>query len=304
MIIPYSIGGSNTLVGKSWYHLYWEKNALGFRDPEPEKIYDHSKKNLVILGDSFAAGQGIKDPENRFVNLLRTRFNNDFNVFCVSKLGANTPEAISFLKVFPYSPDVVILAHTPNDIQRVVSKDRISALKGDTLNVSKIPMPKPATHYFTEHAFSINLFSFILFLKKQRDQYARSAQGGQGLEIFFQNKANRYNYLGYYLEPELIDLHLSNIISLRTLYPETKLIVLLFPNLNEITIDYSDRNVNQSIIKALAATDIASINLTPLISFLPEKQRIVNKYNFHPSEAIHKMVADTLGTFLTLQKKE
>ena len=62
-----SDGGNSTLVSKRWFQKYWNPiNSDGYRD------YEHIWKEhvLFIVGDSYIAGHGIKNIDDRLSSIL------------------------------------------------------------------------------------------------------------------------------------------------------------------------------------------------------------------------------------------
>ena len=63
MFISLSHGGGDAFSGKLWNKRYWNPiNKIGLRDVEPQK----GKNTVFFVGDSFTAGWGIKNIEDRF----------------------------------------------------------------------------------------------------------------------------------------------------------------------------------------------------------------------------------------------
>src|SRR4029079_8000931 len=77
---------AQTLASNRWLHLYfWNHvNALGYRDVEHPPELFRSRRSVLVLGDSFVAGYGIKDPRDRFSDILQQRLGDDWVVANVS----------------------------------------------------------------------------------------------------------------------------------------------------------------------------------------------------------------------------
>ena len=62
----------HTLAAQRWFEKYWgPTNSFGFRDREFSETDLASTEMLFVVGDSFVAGLGINDPEERISNHLR-----------------------------------------------------------------------------------------------------------------------------------------------------------------------------------------------------------------------------------------
>ena len=77
---------------------------------------------ILVLGDSFTFGQGIKDLHDTYPKLLEQKLNQKsnitFEVINAGKRGSETYEEFNFLndKGIKYSPDLIILGYMVNDI--------------------------------------------------------------------------------------------------------------------------------------------------------------------------------------------
>ncbi|RME98170.1 MAG: SGNH/GDSL hydrolase family protein, partial [Chloroflexi bacterium] len=89
-----SDGFRYTLASKNWYARYWQENSLGYRDREwtPQDVAGKTK--VMVVGDSFVAGSGIANPEDRFSNQLGRLLGDEYVVFNVSSPGWDTADEI------------------------------------------------------------------------------------------------------------------------------------------------------------------------------------------------------------------
>jgi len=61
-----------TKTSERWQARYYHRNALGFRDDLTYELrIPLGKRRIFFLGDSFTAGHGIKDVDDRFANRIR-----------------------------------------------------------------------------------------------------------------------------------------------------------------------------------------------------------------------------------------
>jgi hypothetical protein len=110
--------GLPTLASQNWLARYWHTNALGYRDPDWDSDTLATRKTILVVGDSFAAGWGIANPDDRFGNVLGKRLGDDYAVINLGKPGASTVEERDDLQKYPLEKvDVVILQYYLNDIE-------------------------------------------------------------------------------------------------------------------------------------------------------------------------------------------
>jgi hypothetical protein len=65
---------ASSMVHQLWMNKNWRENSTGFRDDRNYQMRTRAgAKRAVIIGDSFTAGHGIANVQDRFGNLIRTR---------------------------------------------------------------------------------------------------------------------------------------------------------------------------------------------------------------------------------------
>ncbi len=109
---------NGTLGSRAWFLSNWKLNAEGYRDTEYDSTDIKGKKKVMVLGDSFVAGHGVKDPEDRFSNRLQRLLPEDkYKVFNLGVGGSDVFDENQRIREFPYQPDLLIISWYPNDIE-------------------------------------------------------------------------------------------------------------------------------------------------------------------------------------------
>ena len=120
---------SLSLISKRWYDRYVEKNNWNCRDRRRyEGPIPPGMKRLAIVGDSFAFGHGIKNPKDRFGDLLERDLNLESNqrweVYNLAEPGAGTGWEVDRLHELArkenFRADVMLLAYCLNDLEDLV----------------------------------------------------------------------------------------------------------------------------------------------------------------------------------------
>src|SRR4051812_31642508 len=63
---------SYTRTSQRWFNRYYRRNSAGWRDNvEYALTIEPGKRRISFIGDSFAAGHGVKSVEDRFANRIR-----------------------------------------------------------------------------------------------------------------------------------------------------------------------------------------------------------------------------------------
>ncbi|MCA9037775.1 MAG: hypothetical protein KDA91_21740 [Planctomycetaceae bacterium] len=106
-------------VSARWFSRHFVRNMAGFRDSVhylPETT--PGQRRVSFLGDSFTAGQGITDVDQRFANLLRKMRPGD-EVHVLADCGWDTQKELDLVRFLPqsgYQTDVVVLVYCLNDV--------------------------------------------------------------------------------------------------------------------------------------------------------------------------------------------
>ncbi|MFN8284982.1 MAG: hypothetical protein U0U67_17295 [Chitinophagales bacterium] len=85
MYLPISQGSGDAYCNKLWFNKYWERNEVGYRDKPYNAATDTLKNRIIILGDSYVAGHGTSNVEDRMSNLLEKKLGSNYRVFNLGK---------------------------------------------------------------------------------------------------------------------------------------------------------------------------------------------------------------------------
>lgn len=209
-----------TLATKNWLDRYWHTNSLGFRDREWTADDLEGRQTVVVLGDSFAAGWGLKDPAQRFSDVLAAKLGDDYAVINLGRYGTATPEQLKILQdESPVrQPDVIILQYFLNDINYA------------GLQLGLLPEPDP-TPDWTKDSYLANFF------------YWRFLRAANPNDAFFAHWWD-WSYAAYD-NVGIWSVHKQEIRDFAD-YADSigaRLIVVIFPNLLDVvrSIPYVDR---------------------------------------------------------------
>ena len=267
MFIPQSHGVGYTYGAKNWFDYYWQTNELGFRDKSMNEV-DVDKSRVLVVGDSFTAGHGVRDPSETFVGQLRETAGTRFEVLNVGRNGADTREEYARLLDYPYEPDILILQYYGNDIQKAANDSGIQfpGFRPYTdLAPALIPLVK--TSY---------LLNFLYWQFPHTDGRAY---------LDFLTKA--------YKHPSSMEEHAADL-GMFVEYAQERdipFLVVVFPFLRDVQ---SSAIFAKPIGQFFGEKGIPVIDVGDFVMDMPVKQRVVNHHDGHPSPALHKKVADTI----------
>lgn len=261
---------NQTLASRNWFERYWATNSMGYRDVEwhPEDI--RTRRKILVLGDSFAAGQGIERVEDRFSNLLEARLGDEYLVMNIATPGISTKEEIDRVLGFPYKPEILIFQYFINDIRYVAHQQGFISQAPDM-------EPGPLLAPLVENSYVANFIYWrsirLLPMPWQADDF-----------VWLQKA---------YDDPKVWWLHQQELL---TIYngaasEGVKLIVVVFPGMTSVE---QSREVTSKVINFFRERQVPVLDVAELIKDAPAKQLVVNSLDAHPSEWVHQQVADKL----------
>ncbi|MBI2968675.1 MAG: SGNH/GDSL hydrolase family protein [Bacteroidetes bacterium] len=297
MNIPYSHGSGITLGSRVWFRRYWHTNRLGYRDREIDMREITGKKRVLICGDSFVAGHGIENPEERFSDVLGLLLGENYAVFNLGMNGADTRKSFENLTAFPVRPDLIVVCHHPNDIETVIEQklerwgDRGTGRQlyngaGNLIIQAGINFP-----FITDNSYFLNYtVNKAAAVRESLKPHTKVSKE------YYLSEEGRKNYLSYYLNDTLFKQHIDALYSFIYLSRKENvpLIIVLFPETHDVTIDYSEEYVNRPIEKFFLNQNIPVLDTYSLIKNFSLEDRAVNWGDAHPSAKVHRAVAEEL----------
>jgi hypothetical protein len=267
-----SDGFGFTLSAKKWFSNYWIPiNSFGYRDVEHSMKDFNGKKSILIVGDSFVAGHGIKNYRDRFSNLIQEKLHNQYVVLNIAKNGWNTNDEYKAIISNPFpKPFLVILSYFINDIEGAAKRC------GMTRPELVIP-PNETLKPLIDRSYFINYLYWRLY---------RFGNVNFG-QIYWEYLKKCYN------DKRVFDLHkeeLNKIIQY-THNNDIYLLSIVFPNLMDIE---SSKPFTKKIVDFFQLNQVDFIDLTSVLSRRNSKEIIINNLDGHPNEKFSKELADMI----------
>ncbi len=262
----------NTLVSRHWFKRYWNPvNSYGFRDIEHSLESLRQKKIMMVVGDSFAAGYGIKDCRDRFTDILRSKMPPSWAVMSVAKNGWQTEDQYRGIVNYPLKPDIIILSYFPNDIQGAAN----------SLGFYRKGFFEPPLLWLRSligHSYAFNYFYWHIYRFMRRGELQK-IYWEYSQDCFFDPKiwARHQDILG-----KILDYAKSFNI---------RLIVLVFPNLLDVA---RSKPFTDKIVNFLKAEQVEYIDLSEHLYSYKPAQLTVNRSDAHPNKQLHKKVAELI----------
>lgn len=268
-------------VSRRWFARYWNtegrKNGFGCRDNvEYGKYVPEGKRRVSFLGDSFTAGQGIKNINDRFVNRIRSH-RSDWDVHMIADLGWDTDTELGFLKQIVgdgYQIDNVVLVFCLNDVSDLMPNwmDSVRIAEGDISN----------SGWLIHNSYFVNfLYAHWKIMSNPftKDYYAFIGDGYRGQVWEKEMKQLR----------ELRDFVRSN---------GGKLMVVTFPFVNAVGPKYPYAAIHQQLDDFWKAENVPHLDLLSIYKDQPATKLTVNRFDAHPNEYAHQLATDAIEKFI------
>ena len=276
MFIPQSQG--NTMFGlgtRVWNTFYANRNEKKYRDENLEGRINTTKKKIFFLGDSFTHGQGIKNPKDRFSNIIAEKINrNEYEIFNLGMGNSDTRDEFIRLTQFDARPDVLILQYYFNDIEPTMHEFEIKNDKPKGLG----EIAFLATGYTLQTSFFLN---FIAVNLVKFTPAFKSANFKKQVAAAYHDK----NVLNEHLHD------LQSIINYCTLN-KTKLYVLFIPDMREPA--FSEKDCYPVIVNFLDEKKIPCISIYNEIKNKTTTELVVSSTDAHANESVQKIIAEKL----------
>jgi lysophospholipase L1-like esterase len=283
-------GITSTASLQSWFGSRWKEsiklNSLGYRDKEFDIEKPEGKYRIVVIGDSFAFGQGLP-VEDRFSNIIEQKLNKhgqQYEVLNISRPGQGTADELAVLKevVLPLSPDFIIVQWLPNDFRDGVHVWRTSELPRLIAN--------PALHK------KLYRKSALYFVLNNQWLNLRPLFGG---EIFDSGEAMMLPFMNPGSEEEQLTIQ-PMVELLSTLNDSGKdFAVILHPLLLPgMAREYQMQPMHDAVIQRCENVGARCLDLTPIFVALGQdydfKELGVNRFDMHPGSDANRMAAEYL----------
>jgi hypothetical protein len=268
--VPASHAVGYTLGSKLWFERYWTlRNPAGYRDVDHRG--EHGRP-LFMIGDSFVAGLGISNVEDRMSNLMDRALRPEYRVHNLGSLGSDTRDEYRRLLEQPEPPAAIILVYYTNDIEAACHDAGF-----------RVPTWTPYSDLPTTGRAIVQR-SYLLDSLYWRLPHGDLAPFESGLESCYANAV-------------ALNLHLADLERFVTFADEhgVPLLVVAFPHLVNTE---SPRRSIEPVTRFFQDQRIPLLDVSPMVERLQLRERIVNRSDAHPSVLLNHLVADSLLVML------
>ncbi len=263
--------GSPTCTTMLWGRRHAEFNREGFRDEEHSIAKAPDTKRLLIIGDSYAFGWGIKSIENRFGaeigRRLTAKTGEHWEVINESRGDTHTRDHIRFLEHgMAYKPDVVLLLYVFNDI------DYLYPIT-----------PRMFQSTFTPSAILFRNFYLFqeMHLRVERIRFRYLIDGSGAVDP--------------YADQSLLAAHLEDISAFSRMAQDGGALVWVVPFDITVIVEEKFRERYRNFVDAAASSNIPVWSLENAFDNEKYSRLTVNNLDRHPNELAHRTAAQEIA---------
>jgi hypothetical protein len=269
-----------TLASQNWYDRYWQQNSLGYRDVDWTADMLAGKTKVMVVGDSFVAGSGIVDPQNRFSNQLGRLLGDDYAVLNVASPGWDTIDEVRAIIDYPYRPDILVLSYYINDIEGVAYQS----------GAQRPPIRQDPPAWLAPLVQNSHALNFL---------YWRLVRLGPQTwaEVYWNDWLLKIS-----ADPDIRWRHRQELITIieGAASEQIPLFVLVFPNLSAVS---ESQPLLQPVIDLFQEHNIPVLDVSTLLTGRDPAQTTVNAVDAHPNEAVNLEVAEQLYNMIRAWEK-
>lgn len=266
-----------TKVSERWFVRHWQVNSSDYRDNLNYTLnIKPGKRRISFVGDSFTAGHGVKDVEDRFANRLR-RAHPEWEIHLLAQPGYDTGNELDLMEKClgqGYQIDQVVLVYCLNDV--------VDLFPEWAETVGRIRAEAAQSGWLRRSSYLVNSLYYRITaprnaaMKRYFEYMAEGYQGGHWEQQQQRLKTFR----------DLVQSHGG------------RLAVVTFPFFQALGPHYEYQSMHDKLNQCWRDLNIPHLDLLPLYRNLPPGKLTVNRFDPHPNEVAHALAAKAIEKFL------
>lgn len=277
LFLANSDGFGFTFMANNWLSRYWNPvSALGYRDFEVLDNTAAGVQQVIVTGDSLAAGYGVTRIEDTFPHLLGDQLGTGYQIHIVARPGWATDNELAALAAYPLQPDVLIVSHYIDDIR--------TTAQSFGLQHPITPYPDPPVSWLIG-SFQLPNFvywhvvapkTFLAPFRGQFQEFIRASYETPEVWTAYQGKLTQF-----------VEIVRKS---------QGRLVVLVWPDLLSVS---DSQALTEPVSEFFQANGADVIDMTADLLALEPAARVANPYDFHPSAKVHQIAAEQLYKILS-----
>ena len=270
------------LFRKNWNVKFANLNSLGYRDHEFSVEKRRNFFRILAVGHSLTYGEGIKQIDDVYTELLEKRLNRGNNnityeVLNIAQKGKNVNNYLSILKSqgLSFQPDLVMIGFYINDIEMDKSRRPRNYI-----------LPEPLHWLLSRVSY---VYCYIYYR--------------------YDGWKNKKSYMDYYLEYSSIDskdwkrfaLLWKEIVDLCK-RKNIRTLVVILPHLGMLNDDHPLIPVYENVERLSKNNGALVLNLFPALKGYKPSDLWVGISDSHPNEKAHQLFAKEIFRFIEEEK--
>jgi len=269
MYVPQSHEGALSKASQIWFNKYWPPmTTQGYRDKP--KTDTTGKIKILFIGDSFTAGHGLKNVEERFSDQVAQKIGTDKAVaYNLGISGSDTRDEFKRLQKFPAKPNIVVLQYFLNDVAGAAQEGKLTLSELQPYNDIKTPV----------------LGSLVMRFYFPNFIYWQFPHTPPASIVDFVKKS--------YTDTTILNPHLRDLKQFIN-YAKTnnaKLYVVMIPFLQNLD---NSNAYTKPIEDFFKQNNVPMVRVSAFIGQIPAKERIVGKNDGHASASVNTLIANKL----------
>jgi lysophospholipase L1-like esterase len=272
-----------TKTSRHWMERYWKLNDDNLRDDLLVPMTrEAGKRRITFVGDSFTAAHGVKDIQDRFVNLIR-RAHPEWEVHMFAVPGFDTWEETDILSFYlkrGYELDLVVLVYCLNDVSDL--------LPGREENLARINQEIAAQGWLQRNSYLVDTWHHRWQARRDpfiKNYYSFVREGYTG--AVWEKQKQRLNDFGTMVRTN-----------------GGQVAAVTFPFLHALGANYDYQFAHEELNQYWQTAGVPHLDLLPVYREIPKDQLIVNRLDPHPNEYGHKLAAEAMDKFLQERLKQ
>lgn len=256
-----------------WQRRFVQRNSLGARDVEHDTAAS-GRRRLLVVGDSYAFGWGVKRIEDRFGERLAARLSaagESWEAINVSEPDKHLLEEFAFLRDgLRYKPDLIVDVYVFNDIDYLMPVTPRPMVAGGASGIHRF---HPLRLVYANSYLFQELYARLLADAQRRAALARSP-------------------FAVYDDSALVARHLEDLARFVAIADSAGVPIVIAPLDPATGADSAARWRYDSFVDRVRARGLPIISIAHAFDGVPIKQYTVSSLDGHPNAIGHRLAAE------------